>query len=55
LISSSRRASLQGIAEEDVAVVVGTEGTATKVAAAFVEAIVQHRNWDRELKTWKNG
>ncbi len=44
-----------GIAEKDVAVVVGTDGTAAKVAAAFVDAIASHRNWDRELKTFKNG
>ncbi|HUQ69823.1 MAG TPA: DJ-1/PfpI family protein, partial [Planctomycetaceae bacterium] len=41
--------------EQDPAVTIGDDGAAKKVAAAFVKAISQHRNWDRELKSLKNG
>ena len=43
-----------GITQQDPAVVVG-DGGAKKVAAAFVAAISQHRNWNREPKTLPNG
>jgi catalase len=42
------------IAEQDPAVATGN-GPAKQVAAAFVKAISQHRNWDRESKTLPNG
>jgi len=45
----------KAIADQDPAVVVGKQGAAQKVANAFVKAISQHRNWDRELKTLSNG
>ncbi|MDB5340246.1 MAG: katE [Planctomycetaceae bacterium] len=44
-----------GIAESDPAVPVGEDDEAAKVSKKFVEAISQHRNWDRELVTRKNG
>jgi len=40
------------IADEDPAVVTGP---AKSVAPAFVDAISQHRNWEREKKTLPNG
>lgn len=43
-----------GIANEDPAVIVG-DGPIKKTAAAFVAAISQHRNWDREPETLPNG
>ena len=42
------------MAAEDPLVITG-EGSAKQLAAAFVEAISQHRNWDRESKTLPNG
>ncbi len=42
------------IAGQDPNVVIG-DGPAKQVAAAFVQAISQHRNWDREPKTLPNG
>jgi catalase len=44
-----------GIADQDVAVCIGEDSGADAVASAFVEAISQHRNWDREAKTLPNG
>ncbi len=49
----STRAGIS-IALEDPAIVIG-EGSAKKLAAAFVEAISQHRNWERESRTLPNG
>lgn len=43
-----------GVANEDPAVAV-PKGPAKKVAAAFVTAISQHRNWDREPEMLPNG
>ncbi len=42
------------MAAKDPAVITG-EGSAEMLAAAFVEAISQHRNWARESKTLPNG
>ena len=42
------------IAAQDPAVVTG-DGPAKQVAAAFVYAISQHRNWAREPNTLPNG
>lgn len=42
------------IEARDPAVVIG-DGSVRKVAASFVEAISQHRNWERELKTFPAG
>jgi catalase len=44
----------KAIEDQDPAVVIGKEAS-QKVASAFVKAISQHRNWDRELKILKNG
>ncbi len=42
------------MAAEDPLVITG-EGSAKQLAAAFVEAISQHRHWEREAKTLPNG
>ncbi|MDB5339627.1 MAG: katE, partial [Planctomycetaceae bacterium] len=44
-----------GLTESDRAIPVGEDDEAAKVSKKFVEAISQHRNWDRELVTRKNG
>lgn len=51
-LNSTRVAA--SIEASDHAIVVG-DGSAKQIAAAFVEAISQHRNWDRELQTLPNG
>jgi catalase len=43
-----------GIAEEDPAVVIGAAAD-KKLISAFVDAISNHRNWDRETRTLPNG
>lgn len=51
-LNSTRVAA--SIEASDHAIVVG-DGSAKQIAAAFVEAISQHRNWDREPQTLPNG
>jgi catalase len=43
-----------GMQDNDPGVIVG-EGSIKKDAAKFVEALSQHRNWQRETKTLPNG
>lgn len=45
----------QGITDQDAAVIVGSDESAQEVGSQFVQAISQHRNWEREGKTLKNG
>ena len=52
LLNATRVAA--SIAANDPAIVTG-KGKSKQVAAAFVEAISQHRNWDREPRTLPNG
>jgi len=43
------------VAEEDSAVIADADIPVKKTAGAFVEAIRQHRNWEREAKTLPAG